>query len=125
MKYHVGDMVRIKPLIEFQRSKHRNPLGTMDKYCGRIATIMTIDVLHDGYCYLLDIDGSTWEWFDDMLEDAYDKSTISEGTMDHSYCIDMRFCGVQNQLLRTVFGIVPHSINLIGKRKYLTLKIRS
>lgn len=97
MKYHVGDKVRVKPLIEFQRSKCRNPLGSMDKYCGVIATIITIDVSY----YRLDIDGGWWKWFDDMLEDAYNKSTISEGK------------------------IVPHSINLIGKRKYLTLKIRS
>lgn len=121
MKYHVGDKVRIKPLIKFSKSNFRNPLGKMDKYCGEIATILGVDVAS----YRLDIDGGDWKWFDDMLEDAYDKSTISEGTMDHSYCIDMRFWDVQNQLLRTVFGIVPHSINLIGKRKYLTLKIRS
>lgn len=97
MKYHVGDKVRIKPLIKFSKSDFRNPLGKMDKYCGEIARIMTIDE----YCYRLDIDGGYWKWFGDMLEDAYDESTISEGK------------------------IVPHSINLIGKRKYLTLKIRS
>lgn len=109
MKYHVGNKVRVKPLIEFHRSKFRNPSGKMDKYCGEIATIMRINA----DSYRLDIDGGGWKWFDDMLEDAYDKSTISEGK------------DVQNQLLRNLCGIVPHSINLIGKRKYLTLKIRS
>lgn len=120
MKYHVGDKVRVKPLIEFRRSKFKNPLGNMDKYCGEIATIITIAGDH----YRLDIDGGDWEWFDDMLEDAYDKSTIAEGKLNDSYCITMEFMDFQNQI-RTVFGIVPHSINLIGKRKYLTLKIRS
>lgn len=120
MKYHVGDKVRIKPLIEFCGSKFRNPFEKMDKYCGEIATIIGTNTV--SYC--LDIDEGRWRWFDDMLEDAYDKSTISEGKLNDSYCITMEFMDFQNQI-RTVFGIVPHSINLIGKRKYLTLKIRS
>lgn len=56
MKYKVGDKVIIKPKEEFVHSKYRNSHGSMDKYCGRSAVIVSQNPSY----YEIDIDGGFW-----------------------------------------------------------------
>lgn len=131
MKYKIGDKVRIKPLEEFIHVKGINSNGLMDKYCGRIATICCVS---DRY-YQIDIDDKFWCWSDDMFECIEDKSTQrllswdwdAPGIIvDSLYyplslpSFDWKSLFARNPLVRS-----NHRIKLIGKHKYLTLKVKA
>ena len=76
MNYKVGDKVKIKSLSWY--NKNRNEYSSvvqnwvsftypMSEYCGKIATIASIE--SDNEHYIIDIDGGEWDWYDWMFED--------------------------------------------------------
>ena len=92
MKYKVGDKVKIREdLVVGYDYNDYTFIVDMEKYKGAIATIK--------YCYSdesyeVDIDGGTWYWTDDMLEDAI-KSVVTPDTVhttvDVGFYLD--YCG--------------------------------
>ena len=76
MKYKVGDKVKIKSLSWYNKNRNeyssvvQNGISftySMSEYCGKIATIASIE--SDNEHYIIDIDGGEWDWYDYMLED--------------------------------------------------------
>lgn len=78
MKYKIGDKVVIKSLDWYNDNKdsngevyNHNPymfIDCMKKYCGKEATIVSIQ--HGCYSYYkIDIDNQEWLWIDFMFED--------------------------------------------------------
>lgn len=117
MKYKVGDKVRIKPLEVLIDNPQLNEKGLMNKYCGQIAKIIEII---EGGVYKLDIDkecrhGLGWFWYEDMLEDVDCENTASRSIID-SYTFPTFLESNKKE---------EHPISLIGKHKFLTLKVKS
>lgn len=69
MKYKVGDKVRI--VSEWGEGCYQSPDGKMDKWLGKVMTIIRIDC-HNG-CYKMREDkreqgGSGWYWYENSIE---------------------------------------------------------
>lgn len=93
MKYQVGTTIKLKNAEELKRLDNENKLGMgyssngMDKYCGKIATI--IEACED--YYKLDIDNGDWFWEDAMIENVKCEKDNYNG--DDSYHIGFNFKG--------------------------------
>lgn len=140
MKYKVGDKVRIKPLEEFIQVEGINRDGFMNKYCGELATISKITDI-EKFPYKINIDNGRWCWNDDMFEDAEPAidaikineflyrmrvSSQSQGIMlapSNNWTWSMN--SIPSPTPYPLQSKTKHSINLIGKHKYLTLKIKA
>lgn len=80
MKYKVGEKIRIKSIDWYNKNKDREGYVNfnqnesfspfMSKYCGKIATIKSVDSIFQYYDIDIDKEGA-WEWTDDMFDDNY------------------------------------------------------
>lgn len=80
MKYKVGEKIRIKSIDWYNKNKDREGYvnfnqnesfsPSMSKYCGKIATIKSVDSIFQYYDIDIDKEGA-WEWTDDMFDDNY------------------------------------------------------
>lgn len=69
MKYKVGDKVRI--VCEWGEGCHQSPDGKMDKWLGKVMTIISVDC--NGECYKMredesKQDGYGWYWYENSIE---------------------------------------------------------
>ena len=99
MKYKVGDKVKIREdLVVGYDYNDFTFIVDMEKYKGAIATIK--------YCYSdesyeVDVDGGTWYWTDDMLEDIDDTMIVfsESNTVDIGYYLE--YCG--HKVIKNVY----------------------
>ena len=69
MKYKVGDKVRI--VSEWGEGCHQSPYGEMNKWLGKVMTIINVDC--DMECYKMredesEQDGYGWYWYENSIE---------------------------------------------------------
>ena len=73
-KLKVGDLVRIKSLKVVREVKERGYdlpghfNDAMEKYCGKLARILQIDIFGGDEYYRLDIDNQDWQWSEHMFD---------------------------------------------------------
>lgn len=105
MKYKIGDTVKIKSLEWYNNNRDgyssliQNEIRftyPMSKYCGKIATIMSMG--SDNDLYIIDIDKGKWCWYDWMLEDI---QTVSDQLKEKRF---HAACSAMNGILSTEYS---------------------
>lgn len=91
MKYKVGDKVKIKSLVWYNKNRNEHSsvvqnwisfTYSMSEYCGKIATIASIG--GDNEYYIIDIDGGDWYWYDWMFEDDFTENIVESKISNES-----------------------------------------
>lgn len=98
MKYKVGDKVKIREDLKVGKDYNDCTfIVDMEKYKGKIATIK---YSYSDDSYEIDLDGGTWFWTDDMLENENNVLNISESqTVDIGYYL--AYCG--HRVIKNVY----------------------
>ena len=95
MKYKVGDKVKIKSLSWYNKNRNeysfvvQNGISftySMSEYCGKIATIASIE--SDNEHYIIDIDGGEWTWMGWMFEDDFAENIVESKTSNEYELIE-------------------------------------
>ena len=86
-KYKVGDKVRI---VDY-RTDNMNPFGKMDKWLGKVMTIIKSGITGYGVYYYMEEDRydflGHWCWYEDMI------AGLAEPAREH-YTVELRFNGM-------------------------------
>lgn len=103
MKYKVGDKVKIKSLVWYNKNRNeyssvvQNGISftySMSEYCGKTSIITAESNGH----YILSIDSSRWFWYDWMFEDG---PTISDPLKEKRF---HAACSAMNGILSTEYS---------------------
>lgn len=138
MKYKVGDKVKVKSKEWFDLNYNGSFINCgsrafteeMSKYCGQILTIR--EVSEELAKYLTE--GNRYNWTDEMFEDATPSESLGERIHKFKQVYSSGCIYISDQPLppsevwdgvRHRISVKTHHINLIGKHKSLTLKIKS